>query len=177
MPTRCGTTQNPTLPIYINSTSPANSPMSIGICLQVHQETHGSGIPESDCCETGNRKIGGGPPCTTERGVARSYDLLQRNMAIVMLEAEPPCTTERGVARSYDLVVATVPVTKYGNPRIRSSYHATEGIGYTYCSICDPSVQNQSHVAENINRVFHMCRKRRRWALIWCKKHLFVTIS
>ena len=21
-----------------------------------------------------------------------------------------------------------------------------------------------------------MCRKRRRWALIWCKKHLFVTI-
>ena len=135
MPTRCGTTQNPTLPIYINSTSPANSPMSIGICLQVHQETHGSGIPESDCCETGNRHIGGRHPCTTERGVARSYDLLQRNVAIVMLEAEPPCTTERGVARSYDLVVATVPVTKYGNPRIRSSYHATEGIGYTYCSI------------------------------------------
>ena len=44
-------------------------------------------------------------------------------------------------------------------------------------SICDPSVQNQSHVAENINWVFHMCRKRRRWALIWCKKHLCVTIS
>ena len=36
--------------------------------------------------------------------------------------------------------------------------------------ICDPSVQNQSHVAENINWVFHMCRKRRRWVLIWCKK-------
>ena len=35
--------------------------------------------------------------------------------------------------------------------------------------ICDPSVQNQSHVADNINWVFHMCRKRRRWALIWCK--------
>ena len=44
-------------------------------------------------------------------------------------------------------------------------------------SKCDPSEQNQSHVAENINCVFHMCRKRRRWALIWCKKHLFVTIS
>ena len=28
----------------------------------------------------------------------------------------------------------------------------------------DPSVQNQSHVAENINWVFHMCRKRRIWA-------------
>ena len=46
-----------------------------------------------------------------------------------------------------------------------------------YTIICDPSVQNQSHVTENINRVFHMCRKRRRLALIWCKKHLFVTIS
>ena len=46
-----------------------------------------------------------------------------------------------------------------------------------FTAICDPSVQNQSHVADNINWVFHMYRKRRRWALIWCKKHLFVTIS
>ena len=32
-------------------------------------------------------------------------------------------------------------------------------------NICDPSVQNKSHVAEK-KSVFHMCRKRRRWALI-----------
>ena len=42
-----------------------------------------------------------------------------------------------------------------------------------YIHNCDPSVQNQSHVAENINWVFHMCRKRRRWALIWCKNIYF----
>ena len=51
------------------------------------------------------------------------------------------------------------------------------GLDRFISNICDPSVQNQSHVAENINWVFHICRKRRRWALICCKKHLFVTIS
>ena len=34
----------------------------------------------------------------------------------------------------------------------------------TVVDICDPSVQNQSHVAKN------MYTKRGRWALIWCKK-------
>ena len=39
----------------------------------------------------------------------------------------------------------------------------------------DPFVQNLSHVAKNC--VFHICTKRRRCALIWCKNYLFMIIS
>ena len=44
-------------------------------------ESSWGGIPASNRCETGNRHVGGGPPCATERGAARSDGILQRHVA------------------------------------------------------------------------------------------------
>ena len=79
------------------------------LCLQVHQQTHGSGIPASNFCETGNRHVGGGPPGTTERGAARSDGILQCQVVQQRFPAshvERPCRHDqdeqrrRGMAQS-----------------------------------------------------------------------------